>query len=208
MMNDYDSQRRLMVESQLRSRGIRDNKVLEAMLKVPRDVFVPDVEKCRSYYDGPLPIGKGQTISQPYIVAYMTELLLLQGDEKVLEIGTGCGYQTAVLAEIAAHVYTIEIIEDLGRRARELLRERLSYSNIDFKIGNGREGWLEFAPFDCIIITAAPQQFPENLFHQLKVGGVAVAPVGNFYQKLVRYYKLENRIESESLIGVSFVPCI
>ncbi|MCI0470944.1 MAG: protein-L-isoaspartate O-methyltransferase, partial [Candidatus Aminicenantes bacterium] len=164
MTNDFDLQRQIMVEKQVSARGLKDKKVLEAMAKVPRHLFVPEIERCRSYYDGPLPIGKGQTISQPYIVALMTELLRLKGAEKVLEIGTGCGYQTAVLAEIASQVYTIEVIEDLGNKAKLLLNDRLHYSNISFKVGNGREGWLEFAPFDRIIITAAPREFPQLLF--------------------------------------------
>jgi protein-L-isoaspartate(D-aspartate) O-methyltransferase len=208
MINDFELQRQIMVERQIRARGLKDKKVLDAMSKVPRHLFVPESERSRSYYDGPLPIGKGQTISQPYIVAYMTELLHLQGDEKVLEIGTGCGYQTAVLAEIAAQVYTIEVIEELGNNAKLLLNDRMHYSNIDFKVGNGRAGWKEFAPFDRIIITAAPREFPQPLFSQLKDNGIALAPVGTFYQRLMRYIKKGNKIEEEFLIGVSFVPCI
>ena len=201
-------QRREMVSKQLRSRGIRDEKVLAAMLAVPRDVFVPAAEKSRSYYDGPLPIGRGQTISQPYIVAYMTELLRLKGGEKVLEIGTGCGYQTAVLAEIARQVYTIEVIAELGERAKRMLTGELSYSNINFRVGNGRDGWPEFAPFDRVIITAAPREFPKELFAQMKEGGIAAAPVGNFFQRMYRYFKEKDGIEEDPLIGVSFVPCV
>jgi len=208
MIKNYETQRSMMVERQLRDRGIGAEKVLQAMSRVPREKFVPFVERERSYQDGPLPIGKGQTISQPYIVAYMTELLQLSGRERVLEIGTGCGYQTAVLAEITQHVYTIEIIESLGLSSQKLLCRDLGYSNIDFKIGNGRDGWSEFEPFDRILLTAAPQEFPGSLFEQLEVGGIAVAPVGNFYQKIMRYYKLPDRIKKETLITVSFVPCI
>lgn len=208
MIKNYETQRSMMVERQLRDRGIGDGKVLQAMSRVPREKFVPFVERERSYQDGPLPIGKGQTISQPYIVAYMTELLQLSGRERVLEIGTGCGYQTAVLAEIAQHVYTIEIIESLGLSSQKLLHLDLGYSNIDFKIGDGRDGWPEFEPFDRILLTAAPREFPGSLFEQLKVGGIAVAPVGNFYQKIIRYYKLADRIKKETLISVSFVPCM
>lgn len=208
MTTDFDLQRQIMVDRQLRSRGLKDKDVLAAMLKVPRHLFIPESEKNRSYYDGPLPIGKGQTISQPYIVAYMTELLQLQGNEKVLEIGTGCGYQTAVLAEIAGQVYTIEVIAELGERAKFLLNEELFYDNISFKIGNGREGWPHFAPFDRIIITAAPNEFPVKLFSQLRDGGIAVAPVGNFFQRMMRYFKKGDKIEDETLIGVSFVPCV
>lgn len=208
MTKNFETQRRIMIERQLRSRGLKDKKVLAAMADVPRHVFVPEVEKSRSYYDGPLPIGRGQTISQPYIVAYMTELLVLKGDENVLEIGTGCGYQTAVLAEIVNHVYTIEVITELGERAKQLLNEELGYANISFKIGNGRGGWQEFAPFDRIILTAAPKEFPVGLFMQLKEGGIAVAPVGNFFQRMIRYFKRKDKIEEEALIGVSFVPCV
>jgi len=208
-MNDnFLSQRRAMVDRQLRPRGIRDTRVLEAMQKVPRHLFVPDGERSQSYYDGPLPIGQGQTISQPYIVAYMTEILGLTGTESVLEIGTGSGYQTAVLAEVAGHVYTIEVIADLSAQAKAILGEEMRYTNIDFQVGNGRQGWPEFAPFDRIIITAAAREFPATLFEQLKVGGLSLAPIGSFYQQLVRYKRTANGIETEPLIAVSFVPCV
>jgi protein-L-isoaspartate(D-aspartate) O-methyltransferase len=154
-----------------------------------------------------LPIGKGQTISQPYIVAYMTELLELKGTETVLELGTGCGYQTAVLAEIAAHVYTVEVIEALSLAAEVLLR-RLNYNNISYKIGNGREGWEEYSPYDRIMLTAAPAHFPKNLFDQLLEGGIVVAPVGDYFQRMVRYRKEKGKIKEEALIGVSFVPFV
>jgi protein-L-isoaspartate(D-aspartate) O-methyltransferase len=208
MTKDFEMQRQIMVDRQLRTRGLKDERVLAAMSSVPRHLFVPEIEKNRSYYDGPLPIGKGQTISQPYIVAYMTELLLLKGHEKVLEIGTGCGYQTAVLAEIVDHVYTIEIIAELAERAKRSLGEELQYANIDFKIGNGRKGWQEFSPFDRILLTAAPKEFPKELFSQLKDGGIVVAPVGDIIQRIVRYFKNKGAIEKEELIGVSFVPCV
>jgi protein-L-isoaspartate(D-aspartate) O-methyltransferase len=208
MKDAYQRQRELMVEGQIRSRGVRDQLVLDAMLKVPRHMFVPSIEKGSSYSDGPLPIGHGQTISQPYIVAYMTEMLEMKGDEKVLELGTGCGYQTAILAEIASEVYTIEIVKELGMRAQELLTETFDYVNIFFKFANGREGWEEYAPFDRIIITAAPARFPENLFDQLAEGGVAVAPVGDYFQRLVKYWKKGGKIKSSPLIGVSFVPFV
>lgn len=201
-------ERENMVDSQICTRGIRDSKVLEAMKKVPRHMFVPGYDTHSSYSDGPLPIGYGQTISQPYIVAYMTELLELSGNETVLELGTGCGYQTAVLAEIAARVFTIEVVADLGKRAQALLTGDLGYSNIRFRFANGRDGWEEQAPFDRIIVTAAPASFPEPLFRQLAEGGVAVAPVGDFYQRLYRYRKDEGRIVPEPLIGVSFVPFV
>jgi protein-L-isoaspartate(D-aspartate) O-methyltransferase len=208
MKDMYERERRMMVENQIRARGVTDQKVLDAMLTVPRHLFVPQFEKSSSYSDGPLPIGYGQTISQPYIVAYMTELLELQGGEKVLELGTGCGYQTAVLAEIAKEVYTIEVVEELGRAAQKLLTDTFNYTNIFFKFANGREGWEEYAPFDCILLTAAPTRFPQNLFDQLAEGGIAVAPVGDYFQRLIRYRKIKGNIKSEALIGVSFVPFV
>ena len=207
MKDQYESARERMVEFQIRSRGIRDPGVLEAMRRVPRHEFVSPGQGPSAYSDGPLPIGKGQTISQPYIVAYMTELLKLEGPETVLELGTGCGYQTAVLAEIAAHVYTIEVIGALARDAEERLRE-MGYENVSFRVGNGRDGWEEYAPFDRIMVTAAPVRFPENLFDQLKEGGIAVAPVGDYFQRMMRYRKTKGKIKEESLIGVSFVPFV
>jgi protein-L-isoaspartate(D-aspartate) O-methyltransferase len=178
------------------------------MEKIPRERFIPPVNQSRSYEDGPVPIGYGQTISQPYIVAYMTDLLRLRGHEIVLEIGTGSGYQAAVLAEIVTEVYTVEFIPELGQRARELLADCLSYRNIRFKIGDGREGWLEYAPFDRIILTASPEVFPDQLFDQLNEGGIVVAPVGGADQRMMRYVKLDGKIKEESLIGVYFVPCV
>ncbi len=208
-MNDPFAEKRcLMVEQQLRSRGISDCAVLAAMGKVPRELFVEDGLRGSSYTDGPLPIGCRQTISQPYIVAYMTEWLELSGSESVLEIGTGSGYQAAVLAETAARVYTIEVIPELAASARELLLERLGYRNIFLKVGRGQEGWPEFAPFDRIILTAAPAEFPRNLFDQLGEGGVALAPVGSSSQYLVRYRKQNNEIRADEGIGVIFVPLV
>ncbi len=208
MKDMYERERRSMVENQIRARGITDQKVLAAMLKVPRHLFVPQFEKSSSYSDGPLPIGHGQTISQPYIVAYMTELLGLQGEEKVLELGTGCGYQTAILAEIAKEVYTIEVVEELGKSAQKFLTGTFDYTNIFFKFANGREGWIEYAPFNCILLTAAPSRFPQNLFDQMAEGGIAVAPVGDYFQRLVKYRKIKGKIISDALIGVSFVPFV
>jgi len=208
MGKDFSIERKVMVDKQIKARGIKDKKVIDAMLNVKRDVFISDREKDYSYEDGPLPIGYGQTISQPYIVAYMTEMLKLKGNERVLEIGTGCGYQTAILAEIVDHVFTIEIIEELGEKAQNTLINIMNYSNISFKIGNGREGWSELSPFDRIIITASPCKFPENLFDQLRKNGIVLAPVGDYVQRLVRYRKLKGRIVKESLIGVSFVPLV
>jgi protein-L-isoaspartate(D-aspartate) O-methyltransferase len=208
MIDQYKAEREKMVEHQIRSRGVSDPKVLEAMRSVPREKFVSTSQRDYAYSDGPLPIGKGQTISQPYIVAYMTELLELEGSETVLELGTGCGYQTAILAEIAAHVYTIEVIGELARDAEGRLIKQMGYKNITFKIGNGREGWEEYAPFDRIIITAAPAHFPQNLFAQLEEGGIAVAPVGDYFQRMIRYRKMKKKVEKEALIGVSFVPLV
>lgn len=207
-MDEYLWQRQQMVERQIRSRGVSDERVLAAMVTVPREKFVPGYDKSSCYHDGPLSIGYGQTISQPYIVAYMTELLNLQGHERVLELGTGSGYQTAVLAEIAAEVYTIEVIETLGKQAKERLTDTLGYTNIHFKIANGREGWSQFAPFDRILLTAAAAQFPPALFEQLAVGGLVVAPVGDYYQQLIRYQKSNDGIHAENLIAVAFVPFV
>jgi protein-L-isoaspartate(D-aspartate) O-methyltransferase len=206
MDEDFEAQRRAMVAGQLRGRGIRSAAVLDAMARVPRERFVPEDERRLSYIDGPLPIGRGQTISQPYIVAFMTEALALSGGESVLEIGTGSGYQTAVLAEIAARVYSIEVIPELSRAAAELLTSGLHYRNISFKIGRGQEGWPEFAPFERLMITAAPERFPEPLFDQLAEGGIAIAPVGGGVQRLVRYEKRPGGIAADELIGVVFVP--
>lgn len=205
---DFDLQRRLMVAQQVQCRGIEDHRVLEAMEKVPREKFIPPNNKSRSYEDGPVPIGYGQTISQPYIVAYMTELLTLMGDERILEIGTGSGYQTALLAETASWVYTIEFVPELGERAKKLLVDHMHYKNISFKIGDGRSGWEAQAPFDRILLTAAPELFPRNLFSQLKEGGIAVAPVGAGDQRIMRYRKYKDQIKEEALIGVYFVPCV
>lgn len=207
-MNKFAQDRHMMVEHQLRSRGIVNQKVLKAMRSVPREKFVSPNDLSSSYHDGPLSIGHGQTISQPYIVAYMTEQLELDGSERVLELGTGSGYQTAVLAEIAAEIYTIEVVKALADTARQLLTSTLNYENIIFKCGNGRQGWPEYAPFDRIMITAAPAQFPEVLFEQLAEGGIAIAPVGDYYQQLVRYRKLNGKIDSEELIAVAFVPFV
>ncbi|MEN8154139.1 MAG: protein-L-isoaspartate(D-aspartate) O-methyltransferase [Acidobacteriota bacterium] len=205
---DFSSARRDMVERQLRSRGIKDKHVLSAMGKVPREKFVPESEKEKSYMDGPLPIGDGQTISQPYIVAYMTEKLDLEGDEKVLELGTGSGYQTAILAEIVKEVYSIELLQELSTRAENLLKNEMGYKNISFLSGNGSLGWEEHSPFNRIIITAAPERFPEQLFDQLEEGGIAIAPIGDYFQSLFKYNKNMGKITSTSLLPVSFVPFI
>jgi len=208
MSDSFAEKRRLMVEQQLRPRGIRDRAVLAAMGKVPRELFVEEGMRGSSYVDGPLPIGCRQTISQPYIVAYMTEELELTGSESVLEIGTGSGYQAAVLAETAARVFTVEVIPELSASARELLEVRLGYRNVFFRVGRGQEGWPEFAPFDRIVLTAAPAEFPVALFGQLGDGGMAIAPVGAGSQSLVRYRKKDGKILADELIGVIFVPLV
>jgi protein-L-isoaspartate(D-aspartate) O-methyltransferase len=208
MDDPFLEQRMAMVEQQIRARGVQSGQVLRAMAKVPRHLFVPEAERSHSYLNGPLPIGFAQTISQPYIVAYMTEALELGRADRVLEIGTGSGYQTAVLAEIAAEVCTVEIIPELGRAARELLTAACSYTNIRFRTGRGQDGWPEFAPFDRILLTAAPAQFPDGLFPQLAEGGIAIAPVGGTEQRLVRYRKRSGRIEASDMIGVIFVPLV
>ncbi len=201
-------QRKRMVEEQLIGRGIRDKRVLDVMGKLPREKFVRECVKERSYFDGPLPIEYGQTISQPYIVAYMTEMLELSAEENVLELGTGSGYQTAVLAELSSEVYTVELIPELAENSEKLLKDELGYGNVHFRTGNGVAGWEEFAPFQKIIVTAAPEEFPELLFNQLDEGGIIITPVGRYFQNLVKYEKSKGEIIKTVLIAVSFVPFI
>ena len=209
-MTDYSGQRERMVRHQIAGRGVRSQKVLEAMRKVPRERFLPQGQGVSAYDDAPLPIGDGQTISQPYIVAYMTEALALEGGEKVLEIGTGSGYAAAVLAEIAADVYTIERIEALAVMARKVLDD-LGYANVHVRHGDGTLGWPEQAPFDGIVVTAGGPNVPDTLQHQLKIGGRLVMPVGKttWYQQLVRVTRLgEAEFRTEELVAVRFVPLI
>jgi protein-L-isoaspartate(D-aspartate) O-methyltransferase len=201
----YEKMRIEMVEDQIERRDVRDKKVLKAMQNVPRHEFVPDHLKKYAYADEPLPIGEDQTISQPYIVAYMTEYLNLEPNHKVLEIGTGSGYQAAVLAEIIDTVYTIEIVEVLATRAKQTL-ERIGYENVFVKGGDGYKGWPEHAPFDAIIITAAPTKIPQPLLQQLKVGGHMILPLGDYSQELVLIEKRENDYKQEKLLPVRFVP--
>ncbi len=196
-----------MIEEQIMQRGVLDPYVLKAMEKVERHLFVPDSLWEDAYSDGPLPIGYGQTISQPYIVAFMTEAADLKRDDKVLEVGTGSGYQAAVLAEIAREVYTIEIVEPLAESAEKRLKD-LGYQNIFVKHGDGYQGWVEHAPFDAIVVTAAPKEVPEELVKQLKVGGRMIVPIGSFYQELYRITKTEKGVHKEKLIPVRFVPMI
>ena len=199
-----------MVVSQLESRDIVDSKVLQAMLAIPRHEFVDEGIRESAYNDYPLPIGEGQTISQPYIVALMTQLLELKGGEKVLEIGTGSGYQAAVLAEIAEEVYTVEIYESLSKKS-EILLKNLGYKNIYFKIGDGYYGWEEYAPYDAIIVTCAPDHVPPPLLKQIKDdGGRIVIPLGGVWmvQTLMKIEKIEGEVSSKGTMGVRFVPMI
>jgi len=205
----YRIAREKMVERQIKARGIRDERVLKAMLKVPRHLFVDPSLIDQAYADHPLPIGNGQTISQPYIVALMTEALELKGKERVLEIGTGSGYQTAILAELALWVYTIEKYPQLLERAKEILVDKLGYKNISFKLGDGTLGWEEAAPFDAIIVTAAGPEIPKPLIDQLKEGGRIVIPVGDEnVQVLVKGVKKGGRLETTPLEGVKFVKLV
>jgi protein-L-isoaspartate(D-aspartate) O-methyltransferase len=202
---DLKAMREKMVETQIKARGVKDPRVLSALLKVERHRFVPEEHLNSAYSDQPLPIGEGQTISQPYIVALMTELLELKGEEKVLEIGTGSGYQAAILGELAKEVYTIEIIESLASMAKKRLSE-FGYQNIKVKAGDGYLGWPEAAPFDAIIITAAPDHIPKPLIEQLKEGGRMVVPVGTYTQELKKIIKRSGKIETIDIIPVVFVP--
>ena len=196
-----------MVEEQILRRGVKRPSVVEAMKQVPRHLFMPEGQREEAYSDGPQPIGDGQTISQPYIVALMTELLELTGEERVLEIGTGSGYQAAVLSRLAKEVYTIEIRGELGRRARRTL-ESLGYDNIHFRIGDGYAGWPEEAPFDAVLVTAAPPEVPHALVEQLKVGAKMVVPVGRYFQDLQVITRTEDSFRTEFAGGVRFVPMI
>ena len=197
--------RRASMVKHIASMGVRDSRVLTAMGRVKRHLFVPDNVKRDAYADSPLAIGQGQTISQPYIVAFMTEALELSPGDKVLEVGTGSGYQAAVLAEIAREVYTIEIVKPLGERAESLFK-KLNYKNILVKIGDGYQGWSEHAPFDAIIITAAPPIIPETLLKQLKNGGRMIQPLGERSQELVLLTKTKTGAERKALLPVIFVP--
>ena len=199
--------RKQMVKEQIVARGIKDKKVLAACLKVPRHQFVPKELQRHAYQDSPLPIGYDQTISQPYIVALMTELARLSPEDKVLEIGTGSGYQAVILAEIARDVYTIEILEPLAESSRARLK-KLGYKDIQVKYGDGYQGWEEFAPYDAIIVTCAPDKVPTALVEQLKVGGRLVIPVGSLFQELKVFTKTEEGLKEESIIPVRFVPMI
>jgi protein-L-isoaspartate(D-aspartate) O-methyltransferase len=206
--SNYAAARETMVREHMEARGIRDPRVLEAMRKVHRHLFVPQDLRDRAYTDGPLPIGRGQTISQPYIVALMTELVRPKRTDRVLEIGTGSGYQAAVLAQLVQHVYTIELEETLARQAEAVLRE-LKYDNVTVRAGDGYAGWPEHAPFDIIVVTAAPDHVPQPLIDQLKPGGRMVVPVGATYsvQQLQLIEKdASGKVTTKNVSGVMFVP--
>jgi protein-L-isoaspartate(D-aspartate) O-methyltransferase len=203
----YKKNREKMVKQQIEKRGVKDSAVLHAVLTVKRHEFVPATQINNAYDDRPLPIGYGQTISQPYIVAYMTEALKLQSHFKVLEIGTGSGYQAAILSKIVKEVYTIEIIPELGNAAADRLKNT-GFANVQAKIADGYNGWQEYAPFDAIIVTAAAEYIPPPLIKQLKEGGKMVIPVGSPFmtQMLLLVEKKENKIKTRSLLPVVFVP--
>ena len=205
--SEREAERRRMVEVQIRGRGVRDPRVLAAMAKVPRHLFVPETMRASAYADEPLPIGEGQTISQPYIVAYMTEALRLRGGERVLEIGTGSGYQAAVLAELAAEVFTIELVEALSLRAQRALGA-LGYRNIRFRVGDGAAGWPEAAPFDAIIVTAAAAQVPGELERELGPSGTMIVPVGTLFQELLLVRRGSRGTLRKRLLAVRFVPLV
>ncbi|MFB0526195.1 MAG: protein-L-isoaspartate(D-aspartate) O-methyltransferase [bacterium] len=204
---ELEKERKAMVVEQIEERGIKDKRVLEAMEKVPRHEFVPEEYRAFAYEDSPLPIGEGQTISQPYIVALMTECLNLEGDEKVLEVGTGSGYQAAILSELSKEVYTIEILEPLAERAGELLK-KLGYGNVKVKCGDGYLGWEEYAPFDGIVVTCAPDHIPQPLIDQLAEDGRMVIPLGDvhFLQVLKLIEKKEGKVTVRNVTPVRFVP--
>ncbi len=205
--DSYLVARQRMVKEDIQKRGIDDPRLLEAMLKVKRHLFVPKDYRHLAYEDRPLPIGEGQTISQPYIVALMTYHLHIKPGDKVLEIGTGSGYQAAILAELAKEVYTIEIIEKLAEKAQERLK-RLGYRNVWVKCGDGFFGWKEHAPYDAIIVTCAAPKIPEHLIEQLKEGGRMILPLGDdpFFQSLTLITKREGKIEKKQITAVVFVP--
>jgi protein-L-isoaspartate(D-aspartate) O-methyltransferase len=206
--NWWQKKATIMVINQLEKRGIHDKRVLRVMSETPRHLFIPENIRNLAYDDGPLPIGKGQTISQPYIVALMTELLELNGNERILEIGTGSGYQAAVLSPLVKSVYSIEIIQSLAESASEKLK-KMQYHNVVVKWGDGYQGWVDHAPYDAIIVTAAPDHIPQNLLDQMKIGGRLVIPVGTNFQKLKVITRMsDGKIGEENIISVRFVPMV
>jgi len=203
----YESERSQMVREQIYGRGVKDTAVLRAFRKAPRHLFVPESYRDRAYNDNPLPIGEGQTISQPFMVAYMVEAAELRPDARVLEIGTGSGYQAAILAEIADSVFTVEIVESLGKRAQTVLHN-LGYDNVAVRIGDGYYGWAEKAPFDAILVTAAIDEVPPPLIEQLAEGGRIIIPLGSSpeYQQLQLLTKEKGELKRRKLLPVRFVP--
>ncbi|HEX7045259.1 MAG TPA: protein-L-isoaspartate(D-aspartate) O-methyltransferase [Burkholderiales bacterium] len=202
---DWEAARARMVDAQLRARGIRDARVLDAMRRVPRHLFIPEPQRAWAYDDRPVPIGRGQTISQPYVVAFMTEALDIAPHHRVLEVGTGSGYQAAILAELAQEVYTIEIIPALAHRARRTL-SALGYRNVHVRVGNGYLGWPEQAPYDRIVVTAAPAKVPSALLEQLRIGGLMAIPVGSGIQELRVLRRTATGTETLYKLPVRFVP--
>ena len=203
----FAMQRKALVDG-IRKKGVTSERVLKAVLEIPRHLFVPEGLRDSSYEDGPLPIGKGQTISQPYIVAYMTEALQLERSDQVLEIGTGSGYQAAVLSKLVDQVYSVEVIPELAERAKTTFAS-VGISNVDVRTGDGYEGWKEHAPFDAIILTAAPKEIPQALIDQLAEGGRLVAPVGgDSVQWLIQVDKSAGRTTRKTLLPVRFVPMV
>ena len=208
MSKQWSDKANSMVKYQIERRGIKNADVLQVMRNTPRHLFVPPALSTMAYDDYPLPIGEEQTISQPYIVALMTDLLKLKGNEKILEIGTGSGYQAAVLSQLVDSVYTIEIVESLANNAKTRL-DNLNYNNVVVKHGDGYKGWPSLAPFDAIIVTAAPEQVPQTLIDQLKVGGCIAIPVGDKWQELQLITKTgKNKTKKKTVIPVRFVPMV
>ena len=207
MPRDWDADRQRMIANQLRARDVRDQRVLDAIGRVERHLFLPEDARSDAYDDHPVPIGHGQTISQPYIVGFMTQALDLGPGHRVLEIGTGCGYQTAVLAELAREVFTIEVVPELAEKARATL-SALGYASVHFRVGDGYDGWPEQAPFDRILGAAAPRETPPLLVEQLADDGVLVLPVGDWHQEIKVIQKRGGRIESRDVLPVRFVPMI
>ena len=203
----FPAERERMVLEQVVRRGVRDPRVLAAMRKVERHRFVNEAQRSIAYGDHPLPVGEGQTISQPYIVALMTEALRLEGGETVLEVGTGSGYQTAILAEVAEEVYSMELLSSLADRAGTILQE-LGYTNVHFRVGDGNQGWAEHAPYDSILVTAAPPRMPPKLIEQLAEGGRLVIPVGIASQELEVHTKEADGVRVERIASVRFVPLV
>ncbi len=208
MTSEWSEKANAMVKFQIEKRGVTNEKVLNVMRNTPRHLFVPPALASMAYDDYPLPIGEEQTISQPYIVALMTDLLNLKGNEKILEIGTGSGYQAAVIAQLVDTVYTIEIVESLAKSSKTRL-QNLNYKNVIVKHGDGYKGWPSAAPFDAIIVTAAPKEVPQTLISQLKIGGQMIIPVGDKWQELQLITKIDkDKTKKQSVIPVRFVPMV